>query len=135
MKKYEKMSVSDFLNRGGSTTTSIDRWKRHFEKYGFVYKVIGTTVIILVTGGGVDYAFASNGIDRAAGKLYKELVNIGRWILVFKGGVDVIKAVGDGDFPTAKRQFFQYLLIYLMLLGLPYGMEKVDDIFNELAKA
>jgi hypothetical protein len=119
-------SIGEFLN------PQPVKVKSHWEKYGFVYNVVGTTVIILVAGGGFDYAFAAGGgsIDVEAKKLYYEIVNVGKWIIIFKGGIDTIKSIGNGDFDTAKKSFFSYLLVYLMLLGLPYGMDKVDGLFK-----
>lgn len=129
--KTESMSISAFLNGQEKEPFSV-KMERHFKKYGFVYKVAGATVIILVAGGGFDYAFASTGIDRAGRKLYITLVNIGKWIIIFKGGVDIIKALGNGDIEHAKKSFFGHLLTYLFLLGLPFGMDKVDEIYREV---
>jgi hypothetical protein len=129
MKKTEVLSVSEFLHSRKKEPFSI---KKHFDKYGFVYKVAGSVVIILVAGGGMDYAFASTGIEVGAKKLYYEIVKIGKWIIIFKGGMDTIKAAGNGDIEGVKKSFFSHLLIYLMLLGLPYGMDKVDEVFQSV---
>lgn len=114
----------------------IDQKKARNEKLWkyakFTLKVVGTTAIILVAGGGFDYAFATSGIDVEAKKLYHELAGIGKWIIIFKGGIDMVKSVGNGDFDGAKKHFLSYLLIYLALLGLPYGMDKVDTVFQNL---
>jgi hypothetical protein len=75
---------------------------------------------------------ASDGIDAGARTLYYELVRIGKWVIVFKGGVDTIKAIGDGDTSGAKKAFLSSLITYLFLLGLPYGMDKVDGIFSKI---
>lgn len=130
--KKERMSISEFLNGKEKEPFKV-KLERHMKKYGIVYKVVGSTIIIFVAGGGFDYAFASSGIDKAAGKLYTEILNIGKWIIIFKGGIDTIKSIGNGDFDTAKKSFFGYLLVYLMLLGLPYGMDKVDEVFRSIA--
>lgn len=127
----KSMSISEFM-QDKKPTDFRGKFNRHMKKYGFVYKVIGTTIIIFVAGGGLDYASASTGIDVAARGLYKELVRVGKWIIIFKGGMDTIKSIGNGDFDAAKKSFFSYLLVYLLLLGLPYGMDKVDQVFNGL---
>ena len=106
--------------------------ERHFNKYGFVYKVVGATVVIITAGCGLDYAFASSGIDIAGRKLYVSLVNIGKWVIIFKGGVDIIKALGNGDIDHAKKAFFGHLLTYLFLLGLPFALDKVDELYTEV---
>lgn len=122
MKTQVVGSISEFLNGKYSR-------KSHFEKYGVIYKAAGIATIILLTG---DVALASDGIDAGARTLYYELVRIGKWVIVFKGGVDTIKAIGDGDTSGAKKAFLSSLITYLFLLGLPYGMDKVDGIFSKI---
>jgi hypothetical protein len=127
--KTEVMSISEFLHREKEPFSV--KVERHFKKYGMVYKVAGITIIFLT---GVEIsAFASSGIDVEARKLYKELLGIGKWIIVFKGGFDTLKMIGNGDFDAAKKSFFGYLLTYLFLLGLPYGLDKVDGIFDKIS--
>lgn len=129
------LSIKEFLNGKEPEPVQV-KISRHFKKYGIVYKVVGATVIILISGGAFDYASAAgNSIDEGARKLYYELANIGKWVIIFKGGIDTIKAIGNGDLPEAKKSFFAHLLIYLMLLGLPYGMDKVDEVFQSVTKA
>jgi hypothetical protein len=106
--------------------------ERHFKKYGTVYKIAGITVIILASGIG-SHAFAAGLIDIEAQKLYRELVGIGKWFIVFKGGINVIKSVGNGDFDAAKTSFFSSVFIYLILLALPYGLDKIDGIFDKIS--
>lgn len=131
MKKIEVLSINEFLKGGKQKEPFNEKIERHFKKYGFVYKVAGVTIILLTSGiGGA--AFASNGIDVPARKLYSEIVGVGKWVIVFKGGIDTIKSIGNGDFDAAKKSFFSYLLTYLFLLGLPYGMDKVDEVFHSI---
>lgn len=103
--------------------------ERHFKKYGRVYKVAGVTVILLASG---DYALAAGSIDGEARKLYRELVNVGKWIIIFKGAIDILRALGDGDTGAAKKTFISSLLTFLILLGLPFGLDKVTDIFDKV---
>jgi hypothetical protein len=127
------MSISEFLNGRQSEPFSA-KVERHFKKYGMVYKVAGVTLIILTSGLG-SHAFAAGLIDIEAQKLYKELVGIGKWFIVFKGGINVIKSVGNGDFDAAKSSFFSSVFIYLILLALPYGLDKIDGIFDKISTA
>jgi hypothetical protein len=107
--------------------------ERHFKKYGTVYKVAGITVILIA---GFDASvFASSGIDTEARKLYIELVKIGKWVIIFKGAIDIIKSLGDGDNAAAKKTFITSLLTFLILLGLPYGMDKINEIFDNMSAA
>ncbi|MFZ7945648.1 hypothetical protein [Neobacillus sp. 19] len=132
MKVQTVGSISEFLSDGRvhrEPESFSSKVERHFKKYGMIYKVAGITFIILASGIG-SHTFAAGFIDVEATKLYRELVGIGKWFIAFKGGVEVIKSVGSGDFDSAKKSFFSYLLTYLFLLALPYGLDKVDSIFN-----
>lgn len=128
--KTEVMSISEFLHREPEPFGS--KFQKHLNKYGKVYQIAGITVILL-TGFELS-AFAAGSIDIEAGKLYKELLGVGKWIIVFKGGFDTLKMIGNGDFDAAKKSFFGYLLTYLFLLGLPYGLDKVDQVFASVSK-
>lgn len=127
--KTETMSISQFLHREKEPFSV--KVERHFKKYGMIYKVAGVTIIILTAGSG--FAFADGlGIDDEARKLYRQLINVGKWVIVFKGGIDIIKSMGNGDIDSAKKSFFGYLLTYLFLLGLPYGLDKMDEIVRHV---
>jgi hypothetical protein len=129
--KTEVMSVSQFLNRKEEPFSA--KVERHFRKYGTIYKVAGITVILIA---GFDASvFASSGIDVEARKLYLELVKIGKWVIIFKGAIDIIKSLGEGDNAAAKKTFITSLLTFLILLGLPYGMDKIGEIFDSMSAA
>lgn len=135
MKKIEKMSVREFLN-GKEQETFQTKCARHFKKHGMLYKIAGSTVVILMAGGGFDCALAaSSAIDAKANLIYYKLMDVGKWIIIFKGSIDTIKAVGNGDFDSAKKSFFSYLLIYILLLALPYGFEEIDKLFSNVKMA
>jgi hypothetical protein len=123
------MSISEFLH-GKETEPFSVKFERHINKYGLVYKVAGVSLILIASGGS---ALAAGSLDIEAGKLYKELIGIGKWVIAFKGGFDTLKMIGNGDFDSAKKSFFGYLLTYLFLLGLPYGLDKLDDLFNRIS--
>jgi hypothetical protein len=129
MKVQTVGTISEFLHREKEPFSA--KVERHFKKYGMVYKVAGVTLIILTSGLG-SHAFAASGIDIEARKLYRELIGLGKWVIVFKGGFDILKMIGTGDLESAKKSFFGYLLTYLFLLGLPYALDKVDGIFDHL---
>lgn len=136
MKKIEKMSVREFLNGGKEKEAWSVKVTKHFKKYGLVYKIVGSTVIIFLASGGFDYALAaSSTIDKKANLIYYKLMDVGKWIIIFKGSIDTIKAVGNGDFDSAKKSFFSYLLIYILLLALPYGFEEIDKLFSNVKMA
>jgi hypothetical protein len=137
--KTERMSFSEFLTLKEPDPFKV-KFQKHMDKYGIIYKIVGSTVVLFVAGGGLDMAFAnspdvavaSTGIEKGASKMYYELVRIGKWIVIFKGGFDIIKSAGNGDTETIKKSFISYLLIYLLLLGLPFGFDKIDQLFNEM---
>ena len=128
--RTETMSISEFLN-GKEKEPFSAKVERHFKKYGIVYKIVGATAVIFIAGGGFDYAFAAGtGIEVGAQQLYRKLLSLGKWIIIFKGGFDIIKRMTDGDFDGAKKGFLSYLIVYIFLLGLPWAMNQVDALFN-----
>jgi hypothetical protein len=132
MKVQTVGSVSEFLHRNEALPFSV-KAERHFKKYGFVYKVIGTTIIIIMSGGVLNHVSASGlGIEVGAEKLYSKLLVIGKWVIIFKGGFDIIKNLTNGDMDSAKKGFMSYLLIYLLLFGLPWVMDEIEVLFGDL---
>jgi hypothetical protein len=127
MKVQTVGSVSEFLHRKEEPFSV--KAKRHFKKYGFVYKAAGITTILLASGG---TALAASAIEPEARKLYRELVNVGKWIIIFKGAIDILRALGDGDTGSAKKTFISSVLTFLILLGLPFGLDKVTAIFEKV---
>jgi hypothetical protein len=134
MKVQTVGSISEFLRREDEPFSV--KVERHFKKYGTAYKIAGVTVILLMSaiplGGGSVTAFASSAIEPEARKLYRELVNVGKWIIIFKGAIDILRALGDGDTGSAKKTFISSLLTFLILLGLPFGLDKVTAIFEKV---
>jgi hypothetical protein len=126
MKVQTVGSIGEFL-RGGTTIH-----ESHFDKYGRIYKIAGVSLILLTSGG---TAFATGGIEAGARTLYYELANIGKWIIIFKGGIDVVKAIGEGDASTIKKAILTSLLSYLLLLGLPYFMDRAGELFDKVNNA
>lgn len=96
--------------------------------------VIGTyTAIVFV--GGFDIANASDGIDPAARQLYTKLLSIGKWIVIVKGAITTVNNVIQEDIGSAKKNFLGYLVVYLILKGLPWGMDQVDHLFEGVESA
>jgi hypothetical protein len=127
MKVQTVGSVSEFLHRKEDPFSV--KAERHFKKYGFVYKAAGISIILLASGG---TALAASAIEPEARKLYRELVNVGKWIIIFKGAIDILRALGDGDTGSAKKTFISSVLTFLILLGLPFGLDKVTAIFEKV---
>lgn len=131
MKVQTVGSVSEFLrgNYAEQGEPFSAKVERHLNKYGVVYKVAGITAICLASGGAV---FASSGIEVGAERLYAKLLSVGKWVIIFKGGFDIIKNMASGDFDSAKKGFLSYLVVYVFLFGLPWAMNEIDGIFREL---
>jgi hypothetical protein len=134
MKVQTVGSISEFLRKQEEPFSA--KVERHFKKYGTAYRIAGVTAVLLISviplGGGSVTVFASSGIDIEARKLYRELVNVGKWIIIFKGAIDILRALGDGDTGSAKKTFISSVLTFLILLGLPFGLDKVTAIFEKV---
>lgn len=73
---------------------------------------------------------AATGIDARGAQIHMKLVGIGKWIIVGKGTVDIIQNVLNGDTDTAKSKFMGYLLMFALLLALPWGLNEVEALFR-----
>ena len=96
-----------------------------------IYKEVLTcagvaTVMILVPA----TAEAASSIDASGMRIYKMVVSIGRWVIIVKGSIDCIQSVLAGDFQSAKRQFFGYLMCFGIMLALPWGMNEIEAMFR-----
>lgn len=134
MKKVHSMSFNQFFNQ--DEDTAILKLQRHLKKHHIKYKVIGTTLIIFVAGG-IDFAtpaLAASGIDEAGYQIYRKFLSVGKWIIMLKGGAHTIKSLSAGDTDGAKKHFFSYLLIYLVLLAMPWAFDEIDRLFDEMRR-
>lgn len=124
--RREVMSISEFKSRNFKGEKEIKRKKavKTAAKVG-----VATTIILI---GIPDVSFASSGIDKAAGLVYSKLLLVGKWIIIVKGAIDTINNVVQGDLGGAKKSFMGYLVVYLILNGLPWAMDQVDTVFKEI---
>lgn len=111
----------------------------HIERNKIAYRIGATTLIVMFAGGlnivahaaaAVDPSTAS--IDEGARMIYKKLISVGKWVIIIKGGFDAISATVQGDFIQARKSVLAYLLIYLILLGLPWAFGQVELLFEGL---
>jgi hypothetical protein len=100
----------------------------HIRKNGHLYCIAGLSLVLVSIP---DTAFASTGIDKGGMKIYKKLVNVGKWIIIVKGGIDIITSITNGDIDSAKKRFIGYLLAYGTLWALPWGMDQVEQLFQD----
>jgi hypothetical protein len=96
----------------------------HLKKYGTPIAV-GLSIVVFN-----DVAFA--GIDESANKLYKKVMEIGKWVILTKGAISCTGSVMDGDFQSAKRSGIGYLVAFALLLGLPWAFDEIETVFNEM---
>ena len=75
-------------------------------------------------------AEAALGIESGAMRIYSSIVSLGKWVIIIKGTIDCIQSVLGGDFASAKRQFFGYIMCFAIMLGLPWAMNEVEAMFK-----
>lgn len=89
-------------------------------------------IIILCSIFLLNSTFAYAGIDAAGNKMYYKLVEIGKWVIIFKGAIDIIQSIISGDTLAAKKLFLGYLFAYAVLFALPWCMNEVESVFKEM---
>ncbi|MFC4103585.1 hypothetical protein [Paenibacillus xanthanilyticus] len=132
-----------FFPVADGTISLVDRLKsvakaiaEHIERNKLIYKV-GAITFVVLTGlevhtfaAGLDEVIKSGGIDEGARKAYKKLVNVGKWVIIIKGAFDAISSTVQGDFIQARKSFLAYLLVYVILLGLPWAFGQIEVLFD-----
>ena len=133
MARIESMTFDQFFAHDYSIDTTIDKIVAHLKKHKIKYQIVGITLVIFATGIFDTSAFASTGgtgLDIGGRRIYKKLVGLGKWVIIFKGAWETIQSSLKGDMDTAKKSFLQYLLIYIILLALPWSMDQIDTVFK-----
>lgn len=103
---------------------------KHFRRYGAVYLQIFLVTLIIIFVGPQSVFAAENSLDVKGMTIYRKIIGLGKWVIIIKGGIDLIQTVSQGDFQSAKQHFMAYLLIYAALLALPWGLDQVDTAFS-----
>jgi len=125
--------------------TFFDRFKvgakivvEHINRHKVIYRIGAITLVVLLVGGLDTIAHAAaldpstTSIDEGARKIYTKLVNVGKWVIIIKGAFDTISNTVQGDFIQARKSFLAYLLVYVVLLGLPWAFSQVEMLFEGL---
>jgi len=102
------------------------------QKNGTLIKVAGLTVI-LVTVPQAAFAAGGAGLEKNAWDLYMKLLRIAKWVILFKAGIETIKAVADGDTDKAKKSFVAHLVPFGILLMMPHAMNAIEGLFDKSA--
>lgn len=128
MRKIKSMSIRQFLH-GEVDASFTQKAKKYItNNKSFYVTIAGATIFFLFTG--MDGVEAASEIDTKARSIYDKLIGIGKWVIVFKGALEMIQNLTSGNFQEAKAKFLQYLLIFIMLLGLPWAMDEVESLFK-----
>lgn len=122
----ESMTIKEFMQRDFK-----DERKRKQKQLAI--KITKVTVL----GAGIfllnfDLVSANTGIDVAAQKIYSKVLLIGKWIIIVKGAIDTINHMVKGEADIAKKSFLGYLIVYIILQGLPWAMSEIDKLFLEM---
>lgn len=108
---------------------------------GTLVKVAGITLILIAALPHETFAAGNEavatmaggtGLDVGANKIYRKLINVGKWVIIVKGGIDTIKSVAEGDTGAAKKNFLGYVITYAILWALPWALTEVEKIFSEM---
>ncbi|MGO4496448.1 hypothetical protein AB4114_11180 [Paenibacillus sp. 2RAB27] len=127
------MSIPDFVRCGWQEETVIKKLLAHLNRNKIKYRVIGTAIILFVGLSG--FAHASTGIDVGARKLYKQILSVGKWIIIIKGDIDTIKCGMDGDTTGVKSKMIGYSVTYASLWALPWLFNEIDTLFGDNLEA
>ncbi|MGY0692593.1 hypothetical protein ACW2QC_07335 [Virgibacillus sp. FSP13] len=120
----QTIKFDDFLNRNFKKENKV---VSHFKNHKKIYFAAGTALVFL---GIPDITFASTGIDVKARELYfGKFMTFAKWAIIIKGGWDTINKAMKEDFDGAKKSFFSYLIVYVILLGLPWALDEVEGVF------
>lgn len=110
----------------------------HVSRHKVIYRIGALTLTMLFAGGldvlaePLNVVGDSTGIDSAAEKIYTKLVRIGKWIIIIKGAFDTISHTVQGDFVSARKSGLSYMLVYVILLGLPWAFKQIEGLFDEV---
>lgn len=132
----QTMTIPQFLNGGSykvrkdSDFQIINKLITHMKKHRVAYRIVGTTIFIMLASADVAFA-ASTGIDIGGRRIYNKLLSVGKWAIIVKAAWETIHNTIKGDFEIAKKSFFSYAMVYLILLALPWIMDQIDTLFQE----
>ncbi|MFD2703802.1 hypothetical protein ACFSVM_25565 [Paenibacillus shunpengii] len=105
----------------------------HIDRHKAIYRIGVITLTILLGLGSAEVmaaAVEASTLDVGAERLYMKLVRIGKWVIIIKGAFDTITATVQGDFISARKSGLSYLLVYVILLGLPWAFGQVESLFE-----
>lgn len=126
----QKINFHDFMKNDFVIENKISS---HIKRNKRFYKIVGVaTGVSLLIIGTPNIAFAEiTSIDvRARDLYYGKLLKFGKWAIILKGGWDTINKAIKEDFDGAKRSFFSYAVVFAILMGFPWVLDEVEDVFS-----
>lgn len=133
MKKNNVINFNKFMD--GSFKEESSKIVVHFKKNKKIYikaGLITTSICLSAFHPTLAAGFGADAIDSEGYRVYKIFLSIGKWVIVVKGGWDVIRATLGNDYDKAKKNFISYLCAYVFLLVLPNAMNFADGIVNHI---
>ncbi|MGE7667413.1 hypothetical protein ACQKMN_17065 [Ureibacillus composti] len=128
---YTKVSYK----RVEQTTCEVAESKSSIDKRKVAIKLIrlgvaAATIYFFGFDGSV-FASGMDSLDKKAEQFYfGTFIGIAKWVIIIKGGWDILNKLLKEDFDGAKRGVLQYGMAFVILLGLPKGLAEIENIFK-----
>lgn len=122
---YTKVSYAKSSQPIAENASNSSIYKKSFTKTIPVF-LMGSVFYLNLN----DVALASNFTQRAEGFYFGTFMTFAKWIIIIKGGWDVIAKTLKEDFEGAKKSIIQYLVVFVVLMGLPHALDLVEEIFS-----
>lgn len=74
----------------------------------------------------------SSSIDAKGKMLYRKVLNVGKWLIIIKGGWEIIASTVKSDFDKVKKVMVQYLIAYGCLWLFPFVLDEIENFFNTM---
>lgn len=135
MKRYESMPLSEWL--AGKEFKNKPK-VRLVRKYTIIAVTVFATVLIFQDGTNFALAISgsnSSGIEVGGRELYSRLVSVGKWIIMAKGGFETLKHVTNSDYEGAKKVGISHLVIFALLIGMPYAFDMIEELFSSFGSS
>lgn len=123
---YTKVSYRKSCEPVKVSVLTSSAFKRSVTKLLPAFLVAGTVYFNLDAS-----AYASAFSDKAEKLYFTTFMDIAKWVIIIKGGWDIVIKTLKEDFEGAKKCIVQYLLIFAVLMGLPWALSMVEGIFEE----
>lgn len=99
-------------------------------------RYLPTVLPIMLLSGAVyfnldDLALATDFTKKAERLYFDKFMALAKWVIIIKGGWDIISKTLKEDFEGAKKCIVQYLVVFVTLMGLPHALNFVEDFFKE----